>query len=58
MRVKDIIWAGFKNTSVPITFGVYHIHVMDERWKVQQEIHRLQDEKLKAMLEEIKRKWW
>jgi hypothetical protein len=35
---------------------------MDEKWKLQQEIHRLQDEKTKAMLEEMKelskRKWW
>jgi hypothetical protein len=45
-----------------MTFGAYHLYVMDEKWKLQQEIHRLQDEKTKAMLEEMKelakRKWW
>jgi hypothetical protein len=61
-RVKDVIWTGFKNTGIAMTFGAYHLYVMDEKWKLQQEIHRLQDEKTKAMLEEMKelskRKWW
>jgi len=60
-RVKDILWAGFKNTGVVMTFGAYHLYIMDERWKLQQEIHKLQDEKTRAMLEEMKeltkRKW-
>ena len=45
-----------------MTFGAYHLYKMDEKWKLQQEIHRQQDEKTKAMLEEMKeltkRKWW
>jgi hypothetical protein len=45
-----------------MTFGAYHLYLMDERWKLQQEIQRLQDEKTNAMLEEMrelaKRRWW
>ena len=52
--VKDIIWNGFKNTSVAMTFGAIQLYVMDEKWKKQQEIRRIEDEKIKAMLEEIK----
>jgi hypothetical protein len=29
-RVKDVIWTGFKNTGVAMTFGAYHLYVMDE----------------------------
>lgn len=61
-RVKDVIWTGFKNMGIVMTFGAYHLYVMDEKWKLQQEIHRLQNEKTKAMLEEMKelakRKCW
>lgn len=60
-RVKDVFWTGFKNTGIAMTFGAYHLYVMDEKWKLQQEIHRLQDEKTKEkeeMKELAKRKWW
>ena len=61
-KVKDILWGGVKNTGVAMTFGAYHLYVMDERWKLQQEIQKLQDERTKAMLEEMKelakRRWW
>lgn len=53
-RVRDAICTGFKNTGIAMTFGAYHLYVMDKKWKLQQEIHRLQDEKTKAMLEEMK----
>ena len=44
-KIKDTIWSGFKNAGVAMTFGAYHLYVMDEKWKLQQEIHKLQDEK-------------
>ena len=46
--------------GIVITFGAYHHYIINQKWKLQQEIHRLQDEKTKAMLEEMreKRKWW
>ena len=53
-KLKDILWTGLKNTCVAMTFGAYHLYVMDERWKLQQEIHKLQDDKTKAMLDEMK----
>jgi len=61
-RIKEFLYTGIKNTGVAMTFGAYHLYVMDERWKLQQEIQRLQDEKTKAMLDEMKeiskRRWW
>jgi len=54
-RVKDILWTGFKNTGIAMTFGAYHLYLMDEKWKLQQTMYRLQDEKAKAMLKEMKR---
>ena len=50
----DSMWT----VCVAMTFGAYHFYVMDKRWKLQQEIYKLQDEKAKAMLELAKRKWW
>jgi hypothetical protein len=48
--------------SIPMTFGAVQLFVMDEKWKKHEEMHRIQDEKLTAMLEEmkevVKRKWW
>jgi len=61
-KVKEFLFTGLKNTGMAMTFGAYHLYVMDERWKLQQEIQRLQDEKTNAMLEEMrelsKRRWW
>jgi len=61
-KVKEFLFIGLKNTGMAMTFGAYHLYVMDERWKLQQEIQRLQDEKTNAMLEEMrelaKRRWW
>ena len=50
-KLKDIIW----NTGIVMTFGAYHFYLMDEQWKLQQEIYRLQDAKSKEMLEEMKK---
>jgi hypothetical protein len=61
-KVKEFLFTGLKNTGMAMTFGAYHLYLMDERWKLQQEIQRLQDEKTNAMLEEMrelaKRRWW
>jgi len=61
-KVKEFLFTGLKNTGMAMTFGAYHLYLMDERWKLQQEIQRLQDEKINAMLEEMrelaKRRWW
>jgi len=60
--LKDVVWTGFKTFSIPMTFGALQLFVMDEKWKRHEEMHRIQDEKLSAMLEEmkevVKRKWW
>jgi len=54
-RVKDFLWTGFKNTGIAMTFGAYHFYLMGEKWKLQQTMYRLQDEKTKAMLKEMKK---
>ena len=38
-----------------MTFGAYHLYVMGEQWNRRQEIHRLQNEEAKAILEEMRR---
>jgi hypothetical protein len=56
--VKVVVWRGLHRVGVILTFGGYHLHLMDEQWKASQELYRVQDEKTKAMLEEAKKRWW
>lgn len=50
----DVLWDGFKNIGIAMTFGAYHLYVMNDRWRVQQEIYRLQHEESKALLEQVR----
>ena len=55
-KVHDGIWSGLIHMGMILTFGAYYQYRMDTRWKLQQDIRKLQDEKIEAMMEEMKQR--
>jgi hypothetical protein len=40
---KNTIITGVKTAGIAMTFGAYHLYIMNERWKLQQDILRLEN---------------
>jgi len=61
-KAKEFGKAGFRNLAMAMSFGAYHLYVMDEKWKLHQEIRSLQDKRTDEILKKIEeynaKRWW
>jgi hypothetical protein len=53
--VKGVVWSGLHRVAVLLTFGGYHLRLMDEQWKASQDLYKVQEKEAKEMLVRAKK---